>query len=243
MKVHDQFFPLLGVTLMATLMLCAGCRLAPGNSAKEASTRVHQMPQDPLLYGVCLGISSDSLLFFTDEGDTLWLPLAYDLELGGALTKGHRFALMLRPDDNKVVRAVNTSMLIGDWVEPDPVSEGNVKGFMLSSGGNATSINIEDMAFESWNIFEGRLLLHGAFVGSGNQTFTDTFTIVSLLADSLMIEGSGTKHFMHRMRPGELNYENTTYQFEEDPEAGVDYSPESEDVQVSPDILEEGPVY
>lgn len=202
-----------------------------------------ELTRDSMQYGVCLErTEGDSILFLTDEGDTVWLVLSERLQVAGKIEAGEQLAIMTAGGSrqNSVIRAINTSMLAGEWVESDPIAEGNVKGYQIADGGAVEGINLPDVNLEGWALYNGRLLISGSY---GVEQFTDTFEVRVLTADSLWLIARTETHFLHRMQPGEANYENATYDFDADPTVGLDFNPESKDVEVSPEILGDGPVY
>ena len=234
------------LTLIAltAAMLMAGCNFRQDDSSQQRGMRMVEIARDSMSYGICLDVrGSDSLLFLTDQGDTLWHSLSPDVSVIGKITPGEQLAIMLTPTSRRqeVSVVVNTSMLVGEWVEADPIAEGNVKGYQIGNGGAAEGINLTDVTIEGWSIYNGKLLITGSF---GVEQFTDTFTIRRLTADTLRLaSGNVDAHIMHRLRPGEANYENANYDYEADPTSGKDFNPESEDVEVSPEMLDGGPVY
>lgn len=223
--------------------MLAACNFKPQTQKTERGIRIVEVTRDSMLYGMCINLlSDDSLLFLTDMGDTVSYQLSPSLRLAGKIVPGEQLAIMLEPTSRQQVvsLAINTAMLVGEWVENDPIAEGNVKGYSIGQGGAADGINLMDLTINGWAIYNGRFMLFGTF---GVEQFTDTFDILRLTQDSLVLNGRTEKHILHRLRPGEANYENAEYDFNADPTAGMDFNPESQDVEVSPEVLGDGPVY
>ena len=235
------------ISAMLLALVAASCSFGGDDSSsyKEQGMRIVSAVSDSMQYGVCLEfVGSDSLRFLRDDGDTVWYHIAPNADVAGSFVEGDRLALMLRAGSRDVVqRVINTSMLVGEWVEPDPLAEGNVKGIMIADGGTAQTINISDLRLDSWRISNGHLLMHGTFGMGANENFIDTFVITRLTRDTLFFNGTEGKHYMHRLRPGEIDYESAAYDFNADPTVGQDFNPLVEGVEVAPDVYGDGPVY
>lgn len=233
---------LVAATAATTLL---SCNFNKKENTYEAGIQMVEIVRDSMQHGICLGINAggDSLHFLDSEGDTLWLTLNDDTRRLGQLNEGDQVALMVRPvgREQRVKLVINTSMLIGEWVEDDPIANENVKGYLIGNGGAAEGINLTDLRIEGWALYNGRFLLSGSL---GVETFTDTFTITRLTPDSFCIKGrTGGKHFLHRMRPGEANYASIGYSYEADPTAGDDFHPGSKDLDESPELLGDDVAY
>ena len=227
---------------IAAAVALTACNFGNKEHTQGRGLRIVELQRDSMLHGLCIGHSADTLLFLNDIGDTLALTMSPTATVVGDINAGDQMAVMMMPTSTTdvVTLALNTTMLIGEWVENDPIAEGNVMGYRIGQGGAAEGINLSDLTIEGWSVYNGRLLLAGSY---GIEQFTDTFAITRLTPDSLGLANRTTTHIMHRLQPGEANYENDTYDFDADPTAGMDFNPESQDVDVSPDILGEGPIY
>ena len=226
-------------------MLLSACNFNKEQTTQERGMRIVEISRDSMLYGLCLGVGNDdSLRFLTDMGDTVWHRLSPDINVVGKLTPGDQLAIMLTPTSRQqeVSEFSRSIKLLAKELSVPivAVAEGNVKGYQIGNGGAAEGINLTDVLIEGWSIYNGQLLMAGSF---GVEQFIDTFNITRLTADSLRLIGRTEAHILHRMRPGEANYENAAYDFDADPTAGMDFNPELEDVEVSPEMLGEGPVY
>lgn len=65
------------------------------------------------------------------------------------------------------------ALLIGSWVEPNPIDSSQVQGFTLNEDGTASSINMETLKYSKWWVEPGRLVLVSSSIGNG-ISFTDT---------------------------------------------------------------------
>ena len=82
----------------------------------------------------------------------------------------------------------NSMSVVGAWVEPVPGMEGKVQGVKIEEGGNASSINMATLVYESWKQKGDQLILTGKSIGNGQTIeFTDTLEIIMLSADSLIL--------------------------------------------------------
>lgn len=76
----------------------------------------------------------------------------------------------------------------GEWLEPNPIAPDQVQGFVLNSGGTASSVNMATLLIKTWNLDNYTLTLGYESIGNG-QTFTgiDTLHVVRINADSLIL--------------------------------------------------------
>lgn len=82
----------------------------------------------------------------------------------------------------------NSMSVVGAWVEPIPGMEGQVQGIKIEEGGNASSINMATLVYESWKQNGDQLILTGKSIGNGQTIeFADTLEIIKLTADSLIL--------------------------------------------------------
>lgn len=81
----------------------------------------------------------------------------------------------------------NEQDFIGLWVEPIPGMAG-VQGVALEKDGDARSINMATLRYESWKYENDKLILDGVSIGNGAcGSFSDTLSIVKLTEDSLQL--------------------------------------------------------
>lgn len=80
----------------------------------------------------------------------------------------------------------------GTWIEPNPIDSKEIQGLKLNENGTASSLNMATLQFTSWNLNDQTLMLTGKSIGNG-QTIesTDTFHIIRLDADSLILSKDG----------------------------------------------------
>lgn len=78
--------------------------------------------------------------------------------------------------------------ITGSWVEPIPGREDGVQGFELKRNGEAVSINMATLQYESWRREGDMLILQGTSIGNRQSIeFTDSLSIGRLTTDSLVL--------------------------------------------------------
>jgi hypothetical protein len=79
--------------------------------------------------------------------------------------------------------------IVGSWAEPVPGQPGQVQGIRIEAEGKASSINMQTLVYESWEQQGDQIILTGKSIGNRQTiSFSDTFEIVRLTADSLVIK-------------------------------------------------------
>ncbi len=126
------------------------------------------------------------------EGDTVII--VYDQELMADETPA-----AITPAKKVTVKHLNraSDKLTGKWVQPIPGMEGQKQGVDLKPGGMAESVNMATLQYKEWASYgdsptedAGKLVLKGTSIGNGVTTqFCDTFNVVKLTADSLVLSG------------------------------------------------------
>ena len=81
-----------------------------------------------------------------------------------------------------------SASLVGRWVQPVPGMPEMEQGFLLQEGGQAASVNMATLQYETWERQGDRLILSGKSIGN-HQTlsFRDTLIIERLTPDSLVV--------------------------------------------------------
>lgn len=88
----------------------------------------------------------------------------------------------------------------GAWVEPVPGMPDMQQGFVLETGGKASSINMATLQYETWKQQDNQLILSGKSIGN-HQTFSfaDTLVIEKITSDSLILkQGEQTLKYSKR---------------------------------------------
>lgn len=187
--------------LLAPLLAC--CVMDRKGSADEEASRMQVIKplEDNMMYGFLEDVHGrDSLRIATDVGDTVWVRLMGEDAMQGEAMLGSRMAVIQsRQSANVALKVINLSMLMGEWVEPNAMTEGSFCGMELSDGGVASSINSQTTEYEGWRLLNGKLLLVSSPLGLGlEEQMVDTFTITMLTRDSLRLENTASKFFYCR---------------------------------------------
>lgn len=101
-------------------------------------------------------------------------------------------------NEEKSISTNTEALLVGDWVEPNPIEEGNVQGIKLLEDGKAKSINMATLIYSKWWINDGQLVLVAQSLGN-RVVGTDSmaFDIVKIDRDSLILR---KKNFIVRYK-------------------------------------------
>ena len=67
-----------------------------------------------------------------------------------------------------------TNLLLGSWVQPNPINEKEVQGFTLKNNGTAESINMATLLYKKWWAEEGKLVLVSESIGNGSSSIDTT---------------------------------------------------------------------
>ncbi len=88
----------------------------------------------------------------------------------------------------KIAAPAEYNYLVGTWVQPNPIDAEQVQGFNLYVEGEASSINMSTLLYESWSVEGNELTLGGKSVGNGQTIdFSETWTIERLDDSTLVI--------------------------------------------------------
>lgn len=82
-----------------------------------------------------------------------------------------------------------TNLLIGSWVEPNPINANEVQGIKINEDGTAKSINMSTLVYKKWWKENDKLALVFESIGNG-LTIIDTtkFEIIKLNHNELEIK-------------------------------------------------------
>ena len=79
-----------------------------------------------------------------------------------------------------------TNLLVGSWVQPNPINDKEVQGFLINSDGTAESINMATLLYKKWWEEDGKLILLIESVGNGSSSIdTIRYDIVKNTATEL----------------------------------------------------------
>lgn len=82
--------------------------------------------------------------------------------------------------------------LKGNWIEVLPLDMPYVQGVCIKDNGIAESIGMETLKYHGWEEHGNKLILNGESIGNGQTIlFADTFDIISLKNDTLVLKDKG----------------------------------------------------
>ena len=180
----------LSVAMAAVMLLSCGGGSRHQAEREEDTVDVNDLIRDHTLYGLCGGIPSTShLLVVTDNGDTLTLDITraqMDRKMLGAVRVGDRLAVMTNKKKTEATEVININLLLGDWVMPDPLDGSDEIGIRIKEGGVAESIEMTNITYRTWRIFNGKLEITSIRESSGEGEETNYYDILKLSQDTLI---------------------------------------------------------
>ena len=190
--------------MLLTLIGCGGkTQQVPFDNGDSAD--VYKI--DPTIYGVCgEETSMNSLQLITDTGDTLTLDLSIANESGlvmGGLHTGDRMAVLPTSDTTGVVRCINQTALLGNWVMPNPLDGSDEVGIIIKEGGIAESIEQPTISYKTWRLTHGMLEIVLVREGGAGDEETNLYDIVKLTPDSLVYKDAENEYEYGRQKPRE----------------------------------------
>ena len=185
----------LSVAMAAMMMLSCGGSNSHQAEREEDTVDAYDQIRDHTLYGLCGAIPSTSQLkVITDTGDTLALDITRAIEnhkMLGSIRVGDRLAVMTNKKQTEATEVININLLLGDWVMPDPLDGSDEIGIRIKEGGVAESIEMTNITYRTWRIFNGKLEITSIREGGGEAEETNYFDILKLSSDTLVYKTIG----------------------------------------------------
>jgi hypothetical protein len=185
----------LSMATVAMMLLSCGGGARHQVEREEDSVDVGDMIRDHTLYGLCGGIPSDGYLnVITDNGDTLTLnvvPAQDEHKMLGPVSIGDRLAIMTNKEKTEATEVINLNYLLGDWVMPDPLDGSDEVGIRIKEGGVAETIEMTNITYRTWRIFNGQLEIVSIREGGGDLEETNYYEILTLSKDTLIYKTIG----------------------------------------------------
>ena len=154
----------LSVALATVMLLSCGGGSRHQAEREEDTVDVNDLIRDHTIYGLCGGIPSASQLrVVTDNGDTLTLDITTaqnDHKMFGSVRVGDRLALMTNKNQTQATQ--------------------------VKEGGVAESIEMTNITYRTWRIFNGKLEITSIREGGGEAEETNYFEILKLSQDTLV---------------------------------------------------------
>jgi hypothetical protein len=145
--------------------------------------------RDTTMYGICAnGSAMNTLQMLTDAGDSVSLSTERAQEAGqvfGGYAVGDRMAVLVNRDTTEATMVINMSMLLGDWVMPNPLDGSDEVGISIKEGGIAESIKQSSIFYKTWRIFNGRLEIDAERESGLDISEHQSCKLLYLSADSL----------------------------------------------------------
>ena len=185
----------LSVAMAAMMMLSCGGSNSHQAEREEDTVDAYDQIRYHTLYGLCGAIPSTSQLkVITDTGDTLALDITRAIEnrkMLGSIRVGDRLAVMTNKNQTEATEVININLLLGDWVMPDPLDGSDEIGIRIKEGGVAESIEMTNITYRTWRIFNGKLEITSIREGGGEAEETNYFDILKLSSDTLVYKTIG----------------------------------------------------
>ena len=85
--------------------------------------------------------------------------------------------------------ACNTSVSVeGEWTKPVPLKKGEFHGMVFEKGGQAHSINMPNLQYQTWTQRGNKLTLTGKTVYGGESfVFTESYTVKQVTPAMLVL--------------------------------------------------------
>jgi len=128
-------------------------------------------------------------------------------------------AVITTQDAGKALMVINKSMLLGNWVMPNPIDGSSEIGISLNKGGTAESIDQSSIVYKSWRLFNGTLQVTATRDDGIDMEENLNFTIKELTANTLVLVDEEDDVF---------EYERQTIEEEEDLGIELDWGDEED---------------
>lgn len=189
--MKEKFFGMAVAALMAAAM--TGCQ----NQAKPqweylGDSLAINSDEGATLYGACgLAANDSTLLLISDSGDTLKLNMSQAIannRIIGDLNPGDRLVVVPNKKGDEVKIVINQTMMLGNWVMPNPLDGSDEQGIRIKEGGIAEGIEQSSVSYRTWKIVDGRLEIVSIREGGGQEEEANLYDIVRLTPDSLIFK-------------------------------------------------------
>ena len=199
--------------ILSSIVACNGKK---GNGSQEEQTAgwedlIGYSDIDSTLYGICTEETTmNELQMLTDSGDTLTIGIASARnhnKLMGGIGVGDRMAVLTNSEKTDATMVVNLSVLVGQWVMPNPMDGSSEMGIYIKDGGIAESINMGTLLYQSWRLHNGQLEIVSMRDDGGNFEETTSYQLLFLTNDSLAIKDTEGTYEYKRPAPEE-DYSN-----------------------------------
>lgn len=122
------------------------------------------------------------------------LVLTFSLLIGLFLTSCSNNNNWTNQKDTAIVQnqpQSNDELLLGRWVEPNPIEQEKVQGIELLKEGNAKSINMATLLYSKWWTKNNQLFLVEESIGNHTSSVdTISYNMIKIDSDSLILKNS-----------------------------------------------------
>lgn len=130
------------------------------------------------------GTSMNELEIITTHQDTIYIEFNCNMVTGGTQIGDRIHVLYHKTQDGNIgTLAINLTTLQHLWTRV-----GTNESLELNEQGRLSTYNLKNISYDHWKLDNGQLLLHTPKqVGAENASYTDTFDILQLTADTLVL--------------------------------------------------------
>lgn len=93
----------------------------------------------------------------------------------------------LTAETAEIKQKVTPELLMGDWIESNPIDGDELQGIELLKDGKARSINMETLRYTTWYITEGKLALVAKSTGMPTSSIDTTIYTIDRLTDKELV--------------------------------------------------------
>ncbi len=91
----------------------------------------------------------------------------------------------------KIKTEKERNLLIGSWVEPNPINENELQGIVIKENGIAESINMATLIYKKWWKDADKLILVAESVGNGTSSLDTTkYEVIKLNEKELELKNN-----------------------------------------------------
>ncbi len=185
------------------LLLSVACENTGTQQQEEADTLVvmpvTEVAQMTEVRGtVGDGSSMNMLELVTADYDTLDIEIANSL-VAGSIAAGNDIDVIYSNVEGTLVSsiAINLTALQHLWTQRN--AQGNLQSLEINAEGQAATYNMAGLDYDHWTLKDGQLLLHAPQkAGVESSGYTDTFDILMLTADTLVLGASDSQTIFWR---------------------------------------------
>ena len=186
------------LTALTAVLSCEGNGKGDGEEDTLTILPVEVPAMEEVRGRVGDGSSMNVLELITGDNDTVNIEISASIIAGG-LMEGDEVDVIYTRLDSALVStiAINVTTLQHLWTQRS--SQGGTQSLEINPDGNATTYNMGNIIYDHWTLQDGQLLLHSPRLpGVESSGYTDTFDILMLTADTLVLSTSEAQSIFWR---------------------------------------------